>query len=559
MTTNETVLAKGESQYCEVLVIGAGITGVYQLYRLKEAGFDAIALEAGEGPGGVWHWNRYPGCRFDSESYTYGYFFSDELFDEWEWSEMHAGQPEIERYINFAVDKFNLRSQIKCNRRVKSVHYNENTGEWLTTTENGESYRSRFVVSALGLLSDPLYPNIPGREKYKGESFHTARWPKEVQSLKGKRVAIIGSAASAVQAVPLIAKEAEHLTLFQRTPNWCAPLNNRPVTDEEKKSLKGARQKLHSELQDTYGGFMHRPVKKSLFDATPEERQAHFEFLFRSGGLTNYLANYQDIGSNAEANKIFAEFYADQIRKRINDPELAEKLIPTDHGVGVKRPPMETNYYEAFNRPNVELVELKKEPIIGFTETGLETAERKWDFDYVIFATGFDALTGAWNKIDIASRGGRRLKDDWDEAPHLHFGILSPGFPNFFVVGGPNGAHGNVFRATEHQVDFVTGLLKHVRQNGIELVEGSQKAAEAWTEHVQDLARNSLAYLADNYASGANVPGKKKNYLMYHSPSVGAYRDLMTAEARAGYPNVEFAKDGGKIATAAPKAAIAGN
>ncbi|HWU25336.1 MAG TPA: NAD(P)/FAD-dependent oxidoreductase [Rhizomicrobium sp.] len=540
MAANKNAVAS--APYQDVVVVGAGLSGIYQLYRMVNAGFSATLLEAGDGVGGVWFWNRYPGARFDSESYTYGFFFSNELFNEWEWSEHFAGQPEIERYVNYTVDKFKLRPFIRLGARVASITFDEETRQWTTVTKNCEAYRSKYVITALGILSDPLYPDTPGRESFKGEMYHTSRWPAHEVNFEGKRVAAIGSAASAVQAIPIIAEKAAHLTVFQRTPNWCAPLNNRPVTDEEKRAMKGARLKIHNEVQDNYGGFVHKIIDKSALDVPEEERNEHFEYLYKCAGLSNYLANFKDIGTDLRANKLFSDFYANKIRARVKDPELAEKLIPKDHGFGMKRPPMETGYYEAYNRSNVDLIEIKKEPIIRFTETGIETSERSMNFDIIVLATGFDALTGSWNKIDIAGRNGFRLKELWAQGPRTFLGIMSPGFPNFFMVGGPHGTHGNIFRSTEHQINWITDLLTFARKNDVDTVDVSERAADRWTEHVIDMAKNSLAYLADNYASGANVPGKPRAYLLYHAPTVGFYRDKLKAAEKDGYPDLILEK-----------------
>ncbi|CAN5296463.1 NAD(P)/FAD-dependent oxidoreductase [soil metagenome] len=529
-------------QVKDVVLVGLGVTGVYQLYRLVEAGYTVQALEAGDGVGGTWYWNKYPGCRFDSESYTYGYFFDNKLYDEWEWSEHFAGQPEIERYINHVVDRYDLRKHIKLSARVKSMTYDADTNLWTTVTEAGESFRSKFVVTALGLLSDPYYPDFAGMDDFKGPLYHTARWPKEGIDYKGKRVAIIGSAASAVQAAPIIAKEAAHLTILQRTPNWCAPLNNKPHTEEEKARYKGAMLRVYNEIQDNYGGFVHKQINKSALDVSDEDREAHFEYLYRCSGLSKYLANFKDISTNEEANRLYTEFYAKKIRERIKDPAIADKVIPKDHGFGIKRPPMETGYYEMYNRDNVDLVQLREEPIVRITETGIELPTRTLDFDIIILATGFDALTGCWNKIDIRGKDGVTLKQSWADSPQNYLGTVVKDFPNFLMVGGPHASHGNIFRSTQHHADFIVGLLNHMRDNGIKTVDVGQDAMDVWLRHVDDRAKPLLAYGKDNYASGANIPGKPRYYLLYHAASAGAYRDELQSKAAAGYPELVFGK-----------------
>ena len=447
----------------EVIIIGAGITGVHQLHLLREAGFAVRLLEAGGGVGGTWYWNRYPGARFDSESYSYGYFFSEELLAEWDWSEHFAGQEETEAYLNHAVDRFGLRDDIQFDTRVVSATFDEAASTWTVTTERGERLRARHVISATGVLSVPYHPEVPGRDLFRGEAYHTGEWPHEPVDFRGKRVAVIGTGASAVQLIPVIAAEVSSLTVYQRTANWCGPLNNGPITPEEQQRIKATYDEIYQACHSTFAGFVHRASKRHTFEDTKEERWALYEKLWNDRGFAKLLSNYRDLMTDKAANDEFSEFLAEKIRSRVHDPETADLLIPKDHGFGMKRPPMETQYYEAYNRPNVALVDLRATPIVAITERGIETTDGETEFDMIIWATGFDGFTGALLRMDIVGVGGQSLREAWADGPHTYLGMQVAGFPNFFIVGGPHVAAGNFPRATEMQVDFVTGLLQHLR------------------------------------------------------------------------------------------------
>ncbi|MGE0732993.1 MAG: flavin-containing monooxygenase, partial [Acidimicrobiia bacterium] len=344
----------------DVIIIGAGVTGIHQLHRLRELGFDARVVEAGTNVGGTWYWNRYPGARFDSESYSYGYFFSQELLDEWKWSEHFAGQAETERYLNYVTDKLDLRGLMRFRTRIASAAFDEASTTWTLTTEDGEQLRCRFLISATGVLSVPYWPAIPGRERYRGEAYHTGQWPKEPVEFAGKKVAVIGTGASAVQLIPEIAKEVAELVVYQRTPNWNSPLNNGKITDEEQAEIRATYEQIYESCMSSFAGFVHRASPKRTFDDSKDERWALYEKLYHQKGFAKLISNYRDLMTNREANAEFSEFVAAKIRERVNDPAVAEKLIPTDHGFGMRRPPMETFYYEAYNRPNVTLVDLNE-------------------------------------------------------------------------------------------------------------------------------------------------------------------------------------------------------
>jgi cation diffusion facilitator CzcD-associated flavoprotein CzcO len=387
----------------EVLIIGAGVTGIYQLYLAREAGYSVQMLEQGTGVGGTWYWNRYPGCRYDSESYTYGYFFSEELFREWEWSERFAGQPENERYFNHVVDKFDLRRHIRFGTKVTSVAWDEAAASYLVEAP-GYRARARYVVAATGVLSVPFYPSVPGRELFRGESYHTGLWPKTPVDFKGKRVAVIGTGSSGVQVIPIIAPEVASLTVYQRTPNWATPVNNAPITPQEQADLNVRFEEIRDTVATSVSGFLHVPSDKYTFSDSAEERQEFYEKVWATTGFGKLITNYRDMMLDPAANAEWSKFVADKIRAMVDDPAIAAKLIPTDHSYGGKRPPFVTDYYQAYNRPNVSLVDLNETPITAITETGIGTADGLQEFDIIVWATGFDFGTGALNRLGVRGR-----------------------------------------------------------------------------------------------------------------------------------------------------------
>ncbi len=497
----------------DVLVVGAGITGIYQLYRAREAGFSAQLLEAGDGVGGTWFWNRYPGARFDSESYTYGYLFSKELFEEWEWQEQFAEQPEIERYLNHVVDRFGLRCHMRFGTKVTSAVYDESSGTWAVVTDDGTGIRTRFLVAATGVLSVPYLPDIPGRERFRGVQHHTGRWPAEPVDVTGKRVAVIGTSSSGVQVVAAIADEVASLTVYQRTANWCTPLNNRPITAEEQVQLRADFEQLREVLNTSIHGFHHPVNTRCAFDDSPEERQAFFEEMWASPGFMKFTSNYADLLVNPEANAEWCEFIAGKIRGIVHDPATAEKLIPKDHRYGEKRPPYVAGYFEAFNRPNVSLVDLRDTPIVRLTETGIETTEGERDFDVVVWATGFDFGTGAMLRMGIRGRDGLALGEHWADGPTTFLGIQTIGFPNLFFPGGPHAAAGNNPRYNGDQVDFITDTLVYVRDHGYDIIEVTTAAEEKWTAMIDRAASKTPFGTIGQYVGG-NIPGKPKRYLL---------------------------------------------
>jgi cation diffusion facilitator CzcD-associated flavoprotein CzcO len=499
----------------DVLIVGAGITGIYQLYRAREAGFSVLLLEAGSGVGGVWYWNRYPGARFDSESYTYAYFFSPELFDEWEWQERFAGQPETEAYLNHVVDRFDLRRDVRFDVRVTSATYDESSATWTVATDDGSEYRTRFLIAATGSLSVPYIPDVAGREAFRGEQHHTGLWPATPVDFRNKRVAVIGTGSSGVQVMPVIADEVASLTLYQRTPTWCTPLNNEPITADQQARLRSGFETLREVVNTSASGFHHDLVERSTFDDTDDERRTFFDNLWNSPGFAKIVSNYHDVMLNRDANTLWCEFIAEKIRTIVDDPETAEKLIPKDHLFGEKRPPFVAGYYEAFNRPNVSLVDLRNTPIVRMTERGIETTDGEQQFDIVIWATGFDFGTGALERLGVRGRNDIALEDYWADGPRTFMGLQSVGFPNLFFPGGPHAAAGNNPRYNGDQIDFVTDLLVYARGHGYDTIEADPGAEAEWTAMVDRLADATLfGGGPSSQYYGANIPGKPRRYLL---------------------------------------------
>lgn len=520
----------------DAIIIGAGIAGMYQLYRLRQLGLAVRVYEAGSGVGGTWYWNRYPGARFDSESYTYGYSFSEELLQEWEWSEHFAAQPETLRYLNYVADKFDLRRDIQFKTRIASATYDEAGKCWEIRTEQGGSARAKFLITAIGVLSAPQMPKIPGLDEYKGEWYHTGLWPHTPVNFTGKRVGVIGTGATAVQLITEIAKEVAHLTVFQRTANYCAPLRNTPIDPDTQRKIKASYPEIFKRCSETPAGFLHDFDPRLALEVSPEERQAFYEQIWAAPGFSKWLGVFRDVLSNLEANATFAEFVRNKIRQRVKDPKVAEKLVPKDHPFGSKRIPLESGYYEVYNRDNVVLVDLHETPIERITPKGIKTSTTEYEFDIIIFATGFDAVTGAFTRIDFRGVGGQTLKDKWADGPHTYLGLQTAGFPNLFTLVGPhNGAtFCNIPRCIEQNVAWVTECIRYMRAHNYKRIEATLEAEETWTEHVADTAARTLFPLADSWFMGANTPGKKRTFLLYAGGSP-AYRQKCEEVAAKGY------------------------
>ena len=532
----------------DAIIIGGGISGMYQLYRLREMGMSVKVYETGTGVGGTWYWNRYPGARFDSESYSYGYSFSKELLEEWNWSEHFAAQPETLEYLNYVADKFDLRKDMQFNTRVRSATYDEADNTWEVETEDGERARARFLITAIGALSAPKILDIPGMDSFEGEAFHTSQTPHQeggfggkYSDFSGKRVGVIGTGATGVQVIQETSKTADQLVVFQLEPEYCSPLRNGPIDDQTQKEIKASYPEIFRKCRESYGNFVHNFDPRSVFDMSDEEREAFFEELYQQRGFAIWLANCGDILTDQKANDLITEFIRNKIRARVNDPKVAEKLVPKNHGFGTRRVPMETNYYEAYNQDNVRLVDISETPIERITPTGIKTSDAEYELDMIIFATGFDAVTGAFNKIDIRGKGGQSLKDKWADGPETFLGLQTAGFPNMITLVGPhNGAtFCNIPRCIEQNVDWATDLIRYMRNNKFEHVEATKAAEDAWTAHVDEVAAPTLFMKTKSWYLGDNIPGKKHKFLLYAGGGP-LYRKKCDDVAAKGYEGLEL-------------------
>jgi len=527
----------------DAIVIGAGVSGLYQLYRLRELGLKARVFETGSAVGGTWYWNRYPGARFDSESWTYGYSFSRELLEEWDWEEHFAGQPETERYLNYVADKFDLRRDIQFNSRVTAAHYQEDARSWDVILEDGRHYNTRFLITAVGVLSAPTMPRIPGVQSFCGQSCHTHYWPKEPVKFEGKRVAVIGTGATGIQTITEVAKTAGHLTVFQRTPQWAAPLHNAKITQEEMRRIRANYAEIFARCQETYGCFIHSTDPRSALEVTPEEREAFWEKLYGEPGFGIWMGNFRDIMVDRQANALISDFVARKIRQRVKDRAVAEQLIPKNHGFGTRRVPLESGYYEVYNQPNVKLVDINETPIGRITPTGIKTSDAQYKFDIIIYATGFDAITGAFDRIDIRGVDGASLKDKWSDGPQTFLGILVDGFPNMLMVMGPHAGLGNFPRAVEYTSDWVTGLIRFAHDRDLTRIEATAAGAVAWTDHVIASSEGLLFTEVDSWMTGINrnVEGKQVRRIMRYSGGHPKFRERCDGVAAAGYRELSLA------------------
>ncbi len=521
----------------DAIVIGAGVSGLYQLYKLRQLGLKVRAFEAGTGVGGTWYWNRYPGARFDSESHTYGYSFSRELLNEWDWQERFAGQPETERYLNHVTDKFDLRRDIQFNSCVTAAHYDDDTRFWEILLGDGRRYTSRFLITAIGVLSAPTMPTIPGIDSFEGQSCHTHYWPKQPIDFAGKRVGIIGTGATAIQTIQTIARSVGELTVFQRTPNWAAPLHNAKIPAEEMRDIRAHYSEIFARCSDTPGCFIHAPDPRGTFEVTQEEREAFWEKLYGEPGFGIWQGNFRDILTDRAANRLISDFVAKKIRQRVKDPAIAEKLIPKNHGFGTRRVPLEGGYFEVYNQPNVTLVDINETPIECITPRGIKTIEREYEFDIIIYATGFDAITGAFDRIDIAGSDGQRLKEVWKDGPQTYLGVFVEGFPNLLMVVGPHAGLGNFPRVAEYSVDWVTDLVAFAQQRGLTRVEATIAGVAEWTEHVRALGEGLLMNEINSWMTGVNrnVEGKQSRKIMRYSGGHPAFREHCDAVAADNY------------------------
>ena len=537
-------MGSASSDY-EVIVIGAGVAGIYQIKRLVDMGVRAVVFEGDDDLGGTWYRNRYPGARFDSESYTYGYSFSKELLDEWHWKERFSSQPENLKYLNFVVNKFDLRQHMRFNARVTHMRWSEDERLWAVTLESGETFTSRFVITGVGVLSIPTPPRIPGRDNFRGESFHTYWWPKEPVDLTGKRVGIIGTGATGIQVIAEIADKVGSLTVFQRRPNWSVPLNNSSISDEEMDEIRGRYDEIFATCDKSQGGFDHLPDRRGYFNVTEQEKLELWDELYdERPGFALLIGNFPEIFLDEKANEDLSDYVANRIRGRVKDQAVAEKLIPRDHGFGMQRLPLETKYFEAYNRDNVELVDISESPIKQVTETGIETLAGHHELDVIIYATGFDAITGALDRMDIQGAEGT-LADKFVEGPSTYHGVLCHGFPNLLMVAGPQSVSGstNYPRAIETGVDWISDLLQTMLDEQLTRLEPTLEAEQKWQEEVKRAHERAPIRRSKSWFTGynSNVEGREEGKIRYHAYWGGAprYRQFLEAIAEQNYPGVE--------------------
>ncbi|MEQ8346474.1 MAG: NAD(P)/FAD-dependent oxidoreductase [Sneathiellaceae bacterium] len=537
-----------DKRHNEVVVLGAGVAGIYQIKCLADAGIDAILLEADEDLGGTWYRNRYPGARFDSESYTYGYSFSRELLDEWHWKERFSPQPENLKYLNYVAQKFDLRRHMRFNARVVKMTWDEEARLWHLGLQDGTAWTARFVVTGIGVLSMPTMPRIPGIADFEGESHHTYWWPKEPVPLAGRRVGIIGTGATGIQVIGEIADKVGELTVFQRRPNWSSPLNNGPISEAEMAAIRARYDEIFANCAQSPGGFEHVPDRRGFWSLTAEQRKAFWDELYATPGFAILVANFMEIFFDAAANRELSDYIADRIRGRVKDPATAEKLIPKDHGFGMQRLPLETRYFEAYNRDNVHLVDITETPIERVTARGIQTEAAHYDLDLIVYATGFDTITGAFDRIEVCGTGGATLRDKWRDGPSTYLGLLTHGFPNLVMVAGPQSVSGstNYPRAIENGVDWATALLRHAIAGGQTRLEVEPEAEREWQEEVRRAQDRLLLRHSKGWFTGynSNVEGHQEGRYRYQAYFGGSprYAQLLDRAAAEGYRRIRMSK-----------------
>ena len=538
------------------VVIGAGFSGLYMLYRLREElGVSARVYEAGDGVGGTWYWNRYPGARCDSESYIYCYSFSKELLQEWDWSGKYPEQPEILSYLNHVADRFDLRRDIQFNTRVTTAKFREADNRWEIETDQGDRVTAQFLITAIGCISAGQMPDIKGLDSFEGQWYHTGAWPHESVDFAGKRVGVIGTGSSGIQAIPVIAEQASHLTVFQRTPQYTIP--SRPETVDRKflQEVKANYDEIWEKARSSAGGIPVDASERSALEATAEERQAAYEAGWAEGGFKFLLGSYKDITTDRRANDTAAEFIRSKIREAVRDPDTADKLLPTDHPFASKRALIDTNYFQTYNRDNVTLVDIRHSPISEITPKGLRTEDEEYELDIIVFATGFDAMTGTFFKIDIRGRNNLALKEKWAEGPKTYLGLAAVGFPNMFMITGPGSPSvlSNMPVSIEQHVEWTSDFIEYLSERDIDVVEADADAETAWVAHVNEVYEMTLFPLANSWYLGANIPGKPRVFMPY-AGGVGAYREKCDEVAASGYEG--FVLGAGSREEAAPGAVI---
>lgn len=549
-------------QHYDVLIIGAGLSGICSLYHLRRRfpTWNIRVIEAGDGVGGTWYWNRYPGARVDSESITYAFSFDKELLDEWDWTETFASQPEILRYIERVAEKHDLAKDIQFNTRIKSARWQDHSHSWLFADEVGTLYQTRFFISCMGFLSSPALPNIQGIETFQGEAFHTCRWPKDFDMVRGfanKRVGVIGTGATGIQTITALSKEPSvgSVTVFQRRPNWSAPLRNEPISPEQMQEHRKNYDAMFQRCASTPLCFVHEADPRKTMEVSEAERLALWEEIYAKPGFAKWLGTFSDAYKDREANRLHSEFISSKIRERVHDPKVAESLIPKCHGYGTRRLPLESGYFEAYNQPNVRLVDLRQTPIERITERGIITSDGlEHDLDVLIYATGFDPITGAFSAIEWHAKDDRPLlgtsdTDDgaravWaDHRPRTYLGLTACSMPNMFMVLGPHQPFGNAPRTIEHAVTVISDILQHCKDHNFSYVEPTPQAVEEWTEHVVECSKGLLANEVDSWMTGVNknVRGRTVRTVARYSGSAVGYRRRCSECKEAGWKGLTFA------------------
>jgi cation diffusion facilitator CzcD-associated flavoprotein CzcO len=536
----------GRTPDFDAVVIGAGFSGIHMLKSLRDKlGLQVRVYEAGDTVGGTWYWNRYPGARCDSDAYIYCFTWDKQLLQEWEWTERYPEQPEILRYLEHVADRHDLKRDMQFNTRVTGAEFDEENSLWTVHTDKGETVTARFLITAVGTLSTTNLPQFKGLDRFKGKWYHTSRFPKTGVDFTGKRVAVVGTGATAVQAIPEIAQQAKHLTVFQRTANYCVPARNGKVDPETVQQRKSDYDNIVKRIRESFFGQEHYFIPKSVLETTPEEREQQFDKMWDAGGFAFWLANYQDMFFSQEANDVIADYLKRKIRATVKDPTVAEKLIPKGYAYGTKRQPLDTNYFETFNKDNVLLVDAKTDgPIEEITEQGIRAGGKEYPFDIIVFATGFDAMTGPLKALNLKGRGGRTLDKEWQDGPHTYLGISVVGFPNLFTITGPQSPSvlTNMPVAIEQHVEWVADCIDAMRKSGKTLIEATPEAQNQWGAHVNEVVSATLMTSANSWYMSANIEGKPRAFLPYLGPEgVGGYRRKCEEIAVKGYEGFELA------------------
>jgi len=536
---------------CDVVIVGAGFSGLYLLHRLRGLGFSTRVFEKGSDVGGTWYWNRYPGARCDVESMQYSYSFSEELQQDWNWSERFSAQPEILQYAGHVADRFDLRKDIKFETSVTSAHFDESQRRWRVESDKGEKIAARFCIMATGCISTAQTPGIEGLSDYRGATYHTGHWPHEGVDFTGQRIAVIGSGSSGIQTIPVVAEQAAHVTVFQRTPNYSLPSQNGPMTEDYARTWKDNYAALREEQRQTAKGNIRELNNESALKVTEERRAEMYKKRWDIGGAA-FLSSFNDLLVNKDANETAAEFVRNQIRTTVKDPKTAELLAAKDYPIGTKRICIDSGYFETFNRDNVELVDISEKPIERMTPGGLVTDARAFEFDSIIFATGFDAMTGTLFKVDLQGRGGATLPKKWDAGPRTYLGLMTTDFPNLFMITGPGSPSvlSNMMVSIEQHVDFVVDSIVHMRNKNLEIMEPQLDAEDNWVEHVNEVAHTTLFPLAASWYMGANIPGKPRIFMPYIG-GVGRYRKICNEVIAEGYKGFRFDGNASQAAAAA--------